>query len=58
MYARRSEITLLWNLLLVDGKRLLAYVDVLGTTHSTSTVPTGYGVYLLSLFLAKPSKGL
>ncbi|CAL1702810.1 unnamed protein product [Somion occarium] len=50
MYGRRSKMNPLWNSLLVagkkDGKRFLAYVDLLGTTYSASTIATGYGAYI------------
>jgi len=50
MYSRRSQINPLWNSLLVggvkDGKRFLAYVDLLGTTYSASTLATGYGAHI------------
>ncbi|KIM87768.1 hypothetical protein PILCRDRAFT_814483 [Piloderma croceum F 1598] len=50
LYARRSKMDPLWNSLLVggfkDGKKFLAYVDLLGTTYSASTLATGYGAYI------------
>ncbi|EJF57705.1 proteasome endopeptidase complex beta subunit [Dichomitus squalens LYAD-421 SS1] len=50
MYSRRSKINPLWNSILVggfrDGKRFLAYVDLLGTTYSAPSIATGYGAYI------------
>ncbi|KAI0804504.1 nucleophile aminohydrolase [Irpex lacteus] len=50
MYARRTKINPLWNSLVVggrkDGKNFLAYVDLLGTTYSASSIATGYGAYI------------
>lgn len=50
MYGRRSKLNPLWNSLLVgglqDGKPFLAYVDLLGTTYSASSIATGYGSYI------------
>ncbi|EIN04473.1 proteasome endopeptidase complex beta subunit [Punctularia strigosozonata HHB-11173 SS5] len=61
MYARRSKINPLWNSLLVggfkDGKRFLAYVDLLGTTYSASTLATGYGSYIAQPLLRKAVEG-
>ncbi|KAL0060430.1 Proteasome subunit beta type-7 [Marasmius tenuissimus] len=61
MYGRRSQINPLWNSLLVggfrDGKRFLAYVDLLGTTYSASTLATGYGAYIAQPLLRKAVEG-
>ncbi|KAJ3577011.1 hypothetical protein NP233_g17 [Leucocoprinus birnbaumii] len=61
MYSRRSKINPLWNSLLVggfkDGKSFLAYVDLLGTTYSASTLATGYGAYLAQPLLRKEVEG-
>jgi 20S proteasome subunit beta 7 len=61
MYSRRSKIDPLWNSLLVggfkDGKRFLAYVDLLGTTYSASTLATGYGSYIALPLLRKAVEG-
>ncbi|KAK0218921.1 proteasome endopeptidase complex beta subunit [Armillaria fumosa] len=61
MYARRSKMDPLWNSLLVggfkDGKRFLAYVDLLGTTYSASTLATGYGSYIAQPLLRKAVEG-
>jgi len=50
MYARRSKMDPLWNAILVggfkNGERFLAYVDLLGTTYSASTLATGYGAHI------------
>jgi len=50
MYGRRSKFDPLWNALLVggfnDGKRFLAYVDLLGTTYSSPSLATGYGAHI------------
>jgi 20S proteasome subunit beta 7 len=57
MYARRSKMNPLWNSLVVggfkDGKSFLAYVDLLGTTYSASTLATGYGSYIAQPLLRK-----
>ncbi|KAF8889003.1 nucleophile aminohydrolase [Infundibulicybe gibba] len=59
MYGRRSKLNPLWNSLLVggfkDGKRFLAYVDLLGTTYTASTLATGYGSYIAQPLLRKAS---
>ncbi|TFK71410.1 proteasome endopeptidase complex beta subunit [Pluteus cervinus] len=61
MYARRSKIDPLWNSLIVggvkDGKRFLAYVDLLGTTYSASTIATGYGAFIAQPLLRKAVEG-
>jgi len=61
MYGRRSKLDPLWNSLLVggykDGKRFLAYVDLLGTTYSASTLATGYGSYIAQPLLRKAVEG-
>ncbi|KAK2459831.1 hypothetical protein APHAL10511_008152 [Amanita phalloides] len=57
MYARRTKINPLWNSLVVggfkDGKRFLAYVDLLGTTYKSPTIATGYGAYIAQPLLRK-----
>ncbi|KAF8645395.1 hypothetical protein AX16_007897 [Volvariella volvacea WC 439] len=61
MYARRSRINPLWNSLIVggvkDGKKFLAYVDLLGTTYSASTIATGYGAFIAQPLLRKAVEG-
>jgi len=61
MYARRSKIDPLWNSLLVggfkDNKRFLAYVDLLGTTYSASTIATGYGSMIAQPLLRRAVEG-
>jgi 20S proteasome subunit beta 7 len=61
MYARRSKIDPLWNSLVVggykDGKSFLGYVDLLGTTYSSSTIATGYGAYIAQPLLRKAVEG-
>ncbi|KAH7886629.1 proteasome endopeptidase complex beta subunit [Phlebopus sp. FC_14] len=61
MYGRRSKFNPLWNALLVggfkDGKSFLAYVDLLGTTYSASTLATGYGSYIAQPLLRKAVEG-
>jgi 20S proteasome subunit beta 7 len=51
----------LWNSLLVggfkDGKRFLAYVDLLGTTYSASTIATGYGSMIAQPLLRRAVEG-
>ncbi|KAF8970969.1 nucleophile aminohydrolase [Flammula alnicola] len=61
MYARRSKMNPLWNSLLVggvkDGKKFLAYVDLLGTTYSASTLATGYGGHIAQPLLREAVEG-
>jgi len=61
MYGRRSKMDPLWNSLLVggfkDGKSFLGYVDLLGTTYSSSTLATGYGAYIAQPLLRKSVEG-
>ncbi|KAF9458084.1 proteasome endopeptidase complex beta subunit [Collybia nuda] len=61
MYARRSKMNPLWNALLVgglkDGKRFLAFVDLLGTTYSASTLATGYGSHIAQPLLRTAVEG-
>ncbi|KAJ7046501.1 proteasome endopeptidase complex beta subunit [Mycena alexandri] len=61
MYARRSKMNPLWNSLLVggfkDGKRFLAFVDLLGTTYSASTLATGYGAHIAQPLLRRAVEG-
>ncbi|KAJ7250621.1 proteasome endopeptidase complex beta subunit [Mycena rebaudengoi] len=61
MYARRSKMDPLWNALLVggfkDGERFLAYVDMLGTTYSASTLATGYGAHIAQPLLRRAVEG-
>lgn len=61
MYARRSKMNPLWNSILVggfkDGQKFLAYVDLLGTTYSASTLATGYGAYIAQPLLRKAVEG-
>ncbi|KAI0028402.1 proteasome endopeptidase complex beta subunit [Vararia minispora EC-137] len=61
MYGRRSRLNPLWNSILVggvkDGKSFLAYVDLLGTTYSSSTLATGYGAYIAQPLLRKAVEG-
>ncbi|KAH6896222.1 nucleophile aminohydrolase [Coprinopsis sp. MPI-PUGE-AT-0042] len=61
MYARRTKINPLWNSLLVggfkNGESFLAYVDLLGTTYSASTLATGYGAYLAQPLLRSEVEG-
>jgi len=61
MYARRSKMNPLWNSLIVggvkDGKRFLSYVDLLGTTYTSSTLATGYGAYIAQPLLRSAVEG-
>jgi len=61
MYSRRTKIDPLWNALLVggvkDGKKFLAFVDLLGTTYSASTLATGYGAHIAQPLLRKSVEG-
>jgi len=61
MYNRRTDMNPLWNSIIVggfkDGKRFLAYVDLLGTTYSASTIATGYGAYIAQPLLRKAVEG-
>ncbi|KAI0043044.1 proteasome endopeptidase complex beta subunit, partial [Auriscalpium vulgare] len=60
-YARRSKMDPLWNSVLVggfkDGKRFLAFVDLLGVTYTASTLATGYGAYIAQPLLRKAVEG-
>jgi hypothetical protein len=44
-------------LILLDTSRFLAYVDLLGTTYSASTLATGYGSYIAQPLLRKAVEG-
>jgi 20S proteasome subunit beta 7 len=61
MYGRRSKMDPLWNALLVggfkDGRRYLAFVDLLGTTYSASTLATGYGAHIAQPLLRTAVEG-
>ncbi|KAF7313251.1 Proteasome subunit beta [Mycena kentingensis (nom. inval.)] len=61
MYSRRTNVDPLWNSLLVggfkDGKSFLAYVDLLGTTYTASTLATGYGAYIAQPLLRRAVEG-
>ncbi|KAJ6617913.1 nucleophile aminohydrolase [Mycena sp. CBHHK59/15] len=61
MYARRSKMNPLWNSLLVggfkDGQRFLAFVDLLGTTYTASTLATGYGSHIAQPLLRRAVEG-
>ncbi|KAB5589006.1 20S proteasome subunit beta [Ceratobasidium theobromae] len=61
MYSRRSKFDPLWNSIVVggykDGKSLLGYVDLLGTTYSASTISTGYGSMIAIPLLRKAVEG-
>ncbi|KIP01257.1 hypothetical protein PHLGIDRAFT_131320 [Phlebiopsis gigantea 11061_1 CR5-6] len=61
LYARRSKMNPLWNSLLVggvkDGESFLAYVDLLGTTYTASTLATGYGAYIALPLLRQAVEG-
>jgi 20S proteasome subunit beta 7 len=51
----------LWNAILVgglkDGKKFLAFVDLLGTTYSASTIATGYGAHIALPLLRSAVEG-
>ncbi|EJD38155.1 proteasome endopeptidase complex, beta subunit [Auricularia subglabra TFB-10046 SS5] len=61
MYARRSKFDPFWNSLLVggyqNGRSFLAYVDLLGTTYSATTLATGYGSMIAQPLLRKYVEG-
>lgn len=61
LYARRSRMNPLWNAILVgglkDGKKFLAFVDLLGTTYSASTIATGYGAHIALPLLRSAVEG-
>ncbi|KAL7410514.1 nucleophile aminohydrolase [Mrakia frigida] len=61
MYARRSKMNPIWNTLLVggvrNGERFLGYVDLIGTTYTSSTLATGYGAYIAQPLLRKAVEG-
>lgn len=41
----------------IAHRRFLAYVDLLGTTYSASTIATGYGSYIAQPLLRKAVEG-
>lgn len=41
----------------ISRRRFLAYVDLLGTTYSASTIATGYGSYIAQPLLRKAVEG-
>lgn len=43
--------------ILIKFGRFLAYVDLLGTTYSASTLATGYGAYIAQPLLRKAVEG-
>jgi len=61
MYARRSKMNPLWNTILVggfkNGKSFLGYVDLLGTTFTSTTMATGYGMHIAQPLLRKAVEG-
>jgi len=61
LYGRRSKFNPLWNSILVggfkEGKSFLAYVDLLGTTYTASTLATGYGAHIAQPLLRKAVEG-
>ena len=63
MYQRRSDINPLWNSFVLggvdpkDGTPFLGYVDLLGTTFTSSTIATGFGMHLAQPLLRKMVEG-
>jgi len=61
MYARRSKMNPLWNALVLagrkNGKNFLGFVDLLGTTYSSTTIATGYGSMIAQPLLRKAVEG-
>ncbi|TFY62075.1 hypothetical protein EVG20_g6833 [Dentipellis fragilis] len=61
LYGKRCKMDPLWNSVIVggfkDGERFLAYVDLLGTTYTSSTIATGYGAYIAQPLLRKAVEG-
>ncbi|SPO32091.1 probable PRE4 - 20S proteasome subunit (beta7) [Ustilago trichophora] len=63
MYKRRSDINPLWNSFVLggvdpkDGTPFLGYVDLLGTTFTSSTIATGFGMHLAQPLLRKMVEG-
>lgn len=63
MYGRRSKIDPLWNSLVLagvdttHGTPFLGYVDLLGTTYQSSTIATGFGLYLAQPLLRQAVEG-
>lgn len=59
MYGRRSKVNPLWNSFVLggidptDGTPFLGYVDLLGTTYTSSTIATGFGSHLAQPLLRK-----
>ena len=54
MYIPSSAVT---SNKLTAHRRFLAYVDLLGTTYSASTIATGYGSYIAQPLLRKAVEG-
>jgi len=61
MYARRSKMNPLWNALVLagrkNGRNFLGFVDLLGTTYSSTTIATGYGSMIAQPLLRKAVEG-
>lgn len=60
-YKRRCELNPIWNALLVggvkNGKKFLAYSDLIGTSYSAATLATGFGAHLAQPLLRKAVEG-
>ncbi|CAG8617768.1 10758_t:CDS:2 [Ambispora leptoticha] len=61
MYHRRSELNPLWNYFVVggyhNGEGYLGYVDLFGNTYQSSSIATGFGMYLATPILRKAVEG-
>jgi len=60
MYHRRNQMDPFYNQLVVagykDGKSLLGYIDLHGTSYEDDTIATGYGAYIARPLLRKAYK--
>lgn len=63
MYKRRSDMNPLWNSFVLGGvdpktgTPFLGYTDLLGTTFTSSTIATGFGLHLAQPLLRKMVEG-
>jgi 20S proteasome alpha/beta subunit len=57
LFTLNTIVALISLLLLTQSVRFLAYVDLLGTTYSASTLATGYGSYIAQPLLRKAVEG-
>lgn len=63
MYQRRSKLNPLWNAYVLGGvdkatgESFLGFVDLLGTTYSSSVIATGFGLHIAIPLLRKSVVG-